>query len=99
MDAILRDSWAQENIIYFETKAAGSMDAIPCIVIRGICNYANSHKNKIWQLYVAATAALCAKELLLAISAQGAPDLPPAEKLTQQPDPQFFSPGSLLMTG
>jgi hypothetical protein len=34
------------------------------LVIRGICDYADSHKNKKWQPYAAATAAACAKELL-----------------------------------
>jgi hypothetical protein len=40
------------------------MDSFPCLVIRGICDYADSHKNKIWQPYAAATAAAYAKELL-----------------------------------
>lgn len=34
------------------------------IVVRGICDYADSHKNKRWQDYAAATAAACFKELL-----------------------------------
>jgi ankyrin repeat protein len=45
-------------------EAAGLMDVIPCLVIRGICDYADSHKNKSWQQYAAATAAAYAKELL-----------------------------------
>jgi nucleoside phosphorylase len=40
------------------------MDNFPCLVIRGICDYADSHKNKRWQPYAAATATACAKELL-----------------------------------
>jgi nucleoside phosphorylase len=43
------------------------MDSFPCLVIRGICDYADSHKNEIWQPYAAATAAAYAKELLLVI--------------------------------
>ncbi|KAL4758906.1 nucleoside phosphorylase domain-containing protein [Aspergillus foveolatus] len=71
-DAILRDKWArEEKIICFEMEAAG-LDFFPCLVIRGICNYADSHKNKIWQPYAAATAACYAKELLGVISGQGA---------------------------
>jgi nucleoside phosphorylase len=45
-------------------EAAGLMDNFPCLVIRGICDYADSHKNKQWQGYAAATAAAYAKELL-----------------------------------
>jgi hypothetical protein len=59
----LRD---QKNIICFEMEAAGLMDVSPCLVIRGICDYADSHKNKRWQPYAAATAAAYAKEVLLA---------------------------------
>ncbi|EWG41289.1 hypothetical protein FVEG_03429 [Fusarium verticillioides 7600] len=36
----------------------------PSIVIRGISDYADSHKNDDWQYYAAATAAACTKELL-----------------------------------
>jgi nucleoside phosphorylase len=36
----------------------------PCIVICGIYDYANSHKNKQWQGYAALTAATYTKELL-----------------------------------
>jgi hypothetical protein len=43
------------------------MDSFPCVVIRGICDYADSHKNKRWQPYAAVTAAAYAKELLLTI--------------------------------
>jgi hypothetical protein len=36
----------------------------PCIVVRGICDYADSYKNKHWQGYAAVTRAAYAKELL-----------------------------------
>jgi nucleoside phosphorylase len=45
--------------------AVGLMNSFPCLIIRGIGDYADLHKNKRWQPYVAATAAACAKELLL----------------------------------
>jgi hypothetical protein len=45
-------------------EAAGLMDTFPCLVIRGICDYADSHKNKTWQGYAAAVAAAYMKELL-----------------------------------
>lgn len=53
----------------FEMEAAGLMNNFPCLVIRGICDYADSHKNKKWQIYAAATAAACAKEILSVIPA------------------------------
>jgi hypothetical protein len=48
-------------------EAAGLMNTFPCVVIRGLCDYADSHKNKQWQEYAAATAAAYAKELLSVI--------------------------------
>jgi nucleoside phosphorylase len=57
------------GILCFEMEAAGLMDNFPCLVIRGICDYADSHKNKQWQEYAAAAAAAYAKEILLVIPA------------------------------
>ena len=45
-------------------EAAGLMNTFPCLVILGICDYSDSHKNKEWQAYAAAVAAAYAKELL-----------------------------------
>jgi nucleoside phosphorylase len=36
-----------------EMEAAGLMNEFPCIVIRGICDYADAHKNDVWQKYAA----------------------------------------------
>ncbi|KAL2856070.1 hypothetical protein BJX68DRAFT_279544 [Aspergillus pseudodeflectus] len=81
-DALLRDKWAREkSIICFEMEAAGLMDSFPCLVIRGICDYADSHKNKIWQPYAAATAACYAKELLHVISGQGVMNMDPVKQI------------------
>jgi nucleoside phosphorylase len=55
------------GVLCFEMEAAGLMSSFPCLVIRGICDYADSHKNKRWQPYAAVTAAAYAKEVLLAI--------------------------------
>lgn len=52
-----------DNVLCFEMEAAGLMD-FPCLVIRGICDYADEHKNKDWQEYAAAVAAAFTKELL-----------------------------------
>lgn len=48
-------------------EAAGLMHDFRCLVIRGICDYADSHKNKEWQGCAAAVAAAYAKELLLVV--------------------------------
>ena len=45
-------------------EAAGLMNNFPCLVVRCICDYADSHKSDRWQRYAAATAAAYAKELL-----------------------------------
>lgn len=50
--------------ICIEMEAAGLMDSFPCLIIRGICDYADFRKTKQWQPYAAMTAAACAKELL-----------------------------------
>lgn len=67
-DAGLREELRRAlKIICVEMEAAGLMDSFPCLVIRGICDYADSHKNKKWQPYAAATAAAYMKELLSVI--------------------------------
>ncbi|KAA8652753.1 uncharacterized protein ATNIH1004_001658 [Aspergillus tanneri] len=64
-DADTREKLKEElEIICVEMEAAGLMDELPCLVIRGVCDYADSHKNKRWQPYAAATAAAFTKELL-----------------------------------
>ncbi|TQV96575.1 hypothetical protein V2A60_003037 [Cordyceps javanica] len=45
-------------------EAAGVAQAFPCLVIRGISDYCDSHKNDSWQKYAATVAAAFAKELL-----------------------------------
>ncbi|KAF3314535.1 hypothetical protein TWF173_004618 [Orbilia oligospora] len=55
---------AKENIIAFEMEAAGIWDNFPCLVIKGVSDYADSHKSKEWQEYAAATAAACVKASL-----------------------------------
>jgi nucleoside phosphorylase len=60
-----RDEIAKkEGIIAFEMEAAGAWDYLPCLVVKGVCDYADSHKNKKYQPYVAAAAAACLKAVL-----------------------------------
>jgi nucleoside phosphorylase len=75
-NAVIKDGRTRERlrkdlgVLCIEMEAAGLMDEFSCLVIRGICDYADSHKNKRWQPYAAATAAAYAKELLSIIPAQ-----------------------------
>jgi nucleoside phosphorylase len=70
-DAAERDRVSDDlgGVLCFEMEAAGLMNSFPCLVIRGICDYADSHKNKRWQAYAAGTAAAYAKELLSVLPA------------------------------
>jgi nucleoside phosphorylase/tetratricopeptide (TPR) repeat protein len=69
-DSDTRDRLAQEHgILCFEMEAAGLMDELPTLVVRGICDYCDSHKQKQWQGYAALVAAAYAKLLLSAVPA------------------------------
>lgn len=60
-----RDSIAkEEGVIAFEMEGAGVWDIFPCLVIKAVCDYADSHKQKKWQNYAAGTAAACTKALM-----------------------------------
>ncbi|KAK0705725.1 hypothetical protein B0T21DRAFT_102970 [Apiosordaria backusii] len=71
-DAIMRSGEDRDRIsrehkvIAFEMEGAGIWDTprMSCIVIKGVCNYADSHKNEQWQYFAAATAASAAVALL-----------------------------------
>ncbi|KAH7304470.1 nucleoside phosphorylase domain-containing protein [Stachybotrys elegans] len=64
-DALIRDRLAEEKgVLCFEMEAAGLMNHFKCLVIRGICDYSDSHKNDVWKGYAAMAAAAYAKDLL-----------------------------------
>lgn len=72
---LLRSSEVRESlgsreldVLCFEMETAGIVERLACITIRGIADYADSHKNKRWQRYAAATAAAYARELLECIT-------------------------------
>ncbi|KAL2167850.1 hypothetical protein VTG60DRAFT_717 [Thermothelomyces hinnuleus] len=68
-DASVRDSLiAEKDVLCFEMEAAGLMNHFPCLVVRGICDYSDSHKNKAWQGYAAMAAAAYTKDLLARIA-------------------------------
>jgi nucleoside phosphorylase len=67
-NAATRDRLRKElDVLCFEMEGTGLMDSFPCLVIRGICDYADSHKNRRWQPYAAMTAAAYAKELICTV--------------------------------
>ncbi|PKY04550.1 WD domain-containing protein, partial [Aspergillus campestris IBT 28561] len=87
-DAKVRDKYAQDpelNILCFEMEAAGLMNNIPCLVIRGICDYCDSHKNDDWHNYAALVAAAYARDLLLVLRPQRVDAMRPwAERVAQE---------------
>jgi hypothetical protein len=68
-DGITRDKLSVElgGILCFKMEAVGLMNSFSYLVIRGICDYADTHKNKRWQPYAAAIAVACAKAVLLLV--------------------------------
>ena len=72
---VIKDGTTRDRIssdlggaLCFDMEAAGLMNYIPSLIIRGICDYADSHENHRWQPYAAVVAAACAKELLSKIT-------------------------------
>ncbi|KAG9654212.1 purine and uridine phosphorylase, partial [Aureobasidium melanogenum] len=86
-DAAQRDRILEmvgEDCICLEMEAAGLMNSFPCLVIRGICDYADSHKNDAWQKYAAATAAAYAKEFLGCVNSENLARTPKASEILKQ---------------
>ena len=75
-NTLLRDGKFRDNmreslgVLCFEMEAAGLMNSFPCLVIRGISDYADDHKNNAWQAYAALTAAAYTKDRLMEIQPQ-----------------------------
>ena len=68
-DANIRDKLSEEeDVLCFEMEAAGLMDQFPCMVVRGICDYSDTHKSDAWQGYSAMAAAAYARDLLAKIT-------------------------------
>ena len=77
-----RDQLGRElNAICVEMEAAGLMNNFPCLVVRGICDYADSQKNDAWQNYAATTAAAYAKWFLSYITPEATTDERPAREV------------------
>ncbi|OOF95982.1 hypothetical protein ASPCADRAFT_168832 [Aspergillus carbonarius ITEM 5010] len=84
-DAAIRDEIRDRHeAICLEMEAAGLMNNFPCVVIRGIADYGDSHKNDRWQRFAAAAAAGCAKELMQQIQTNSLDGEPAAKDLLYQ---------------
>ncbi|GMG29710.1 unnamed protein product [Aspergillus oryzae] len=94
-DAKPRDRLARQlGIICFEMEAAGLVGHFPCLVIRGISDYAEFHKNDQWHGYAIATAAAYAKELLsvvLPVEVVGVRSTAASESSLMSPDRSVYS--------
>lgn len=100
-NAKMRDILAKEDpgILCFEMEAAGLMDQFPCLVIRGISDYTDSHKSDVWQPYAASVAAAYAKELLSVISARQIWKATPAQETISTQPPQAQQNPLLQLAG
>jgi nucleoside phosphorylase len=54
----------RKNVIAFEMESAGVFQTFAGVVVKGVCDYADSHKNKNWQFHAAATAAAATAAML-----------------------------------
>lgn len=68
---------AHPGVLAIEMEAAGLMNVFGCATIRGICDYADSHKNDGWHKYASATATAVAKEILRIIPVAAVVAAPP----------------------
>ncbi|KAF5696308.1 G-protein beta WD-40 repeat-containing protein [Fusarium mundagurra] len=88
-DARARDNisnLAGEDCLCVEMEAAGLVNTFPCLVIRGICDYSDSHKNDRWQRYASASAAAFAVELLGYVPVRQLQDTPRALEIMKAID-------------
>ncbi|GKZ22050.1 hypothetical protein AbraIFM66951_004912 [Aspergillus brasiliensis] len=99
-DTVIRNANARDRAakavggaICFDMEAAAMMSHYSCLVIRGICDYADSHKNDVWHPYAAAAAAAMAKEILRHIE----PTTP--KSLTQQTPPAADPSSQAVFSG
>lgn len=62
-NAEVRDEISHDagGALCFGMEATGLVNDFPCVVIRGIADYSDSHKNDDWHPYAAAMAAGCAR--------------------------------------
>ncbi|KAG7402978.1 Kinesin light chain [Fusarium oxysporum f. sp. rapae] len=102
-----RDRLSREaGVIAFEMEGAGVWDEVPCIVVKGVCDYADSHKHKEWQNFAAATAASTSKAILECYiqtdkardgAARPSRSNRPFSTVPFAPDPKFIKRADILL--
>ncbi|OOF94528.1 hypothetical protein ASPCADRAFT_507485 [Aspergillus carbonarius ITEM 5010] len=78
-DGVTRDRICERykgSVLCFEMEAAGLANCLPCLVVRGISDYADVHKNDEWRPRAIAAAVSYAKALILHIPPDEAPRQP-----------------------
>jgi nucleoside phosphorylase len=53
-----------ENVIAFEMEAAGVWDQLPTLIVKGVSDYADCHKNDVWREFASASAWACTKAVI-----------------------------------
>jgi hypothetical protein len=56
----------QQKMVFCALKQ--KPQGFPCLIIRGVCDYSDSHKHEKWQGYIAMAAAAYTKDLLCRIT-------------------------------
>ncbi|KAH7175986.1 putative kinesin [Dactylonectria macrodidyma] len=102
-----RDRLSREaGVIAFKIEGAGVWDEVHCIVVKGVCDYADCHKHKGWQNFAAATAASASKAILegyiqtdKALKAGHPPprSIQPFSTVPFPPDPKFVERTDILL--
>ncbi|KFA56395.1 hypothetical protein S40293_05044 [Stachybotrys chartarum IBT 40293] len=93
-DAFLRDQLASSGVLCFDMEAAGALTDFPCLVIRGISDYCDTHKNDIWQGFAAAAAAAYARQLFFHMPIDEVRQREPVGFAAYSPSPTPTSSGS-----
>lgn len=101
VNQVIKDAKSRDRIskdsgsLCIEMEAAGLMDQLPFLVIRGISDYCDTHKSKDWQNYAALSAASYTKELLGLVSCRSiASD---ARSLTKDERNHLQFPGAITL--
>ncbi|WYZ41486.1 hypothetical protein EsH8_V_000381 [Colletotrichum jinshuiense] len=88
---------AEHGLVAFEMEGAGVWDEIPCIIVKAVCDYADSHKNKNWQDFAAARAASTTKALLEQYAQTDSPtDIPAWFHVPYNENPDFVGRSKVL---
>ncbi|KAJ9625158.1 hypothetical protein H2203_005113 [Taxawa tesnikishii (nom. ined.)] len=73
-----------DDVLCFEMEAAGLVNTFPCLVVRGISDYCDEHKNDAWQAYASSAAAAYCKYLLKIVPVSDIQKAPTAANITEQ---------------